>query len=201
MANRLQHVDLLFVVLDAIPMGLMVLTGRKIVFQNAAMTAFLSRNDEVKASRGKLVFPRQEDDARFAEVLTALHASDSCTTASEHFLLSCGAIRKQYLLTLRKISADGREKDAPPKTLIYLRNGHDDQKSGAKILRKLWNFSPSEAALAVALADRSNLKLAARARRITEGTARQYLKKIYSKTGTRGQVELVSMIHVILALI
>lgn len=60
----------------------------------------------------------------------------------------------------------------------------------AEMLQLTW----SEAALCVALVQTGNLIDAAKACGLTIGSARQYLKRIFTKTNTSGQVALVSFI-------
>jgi len=64
----------------------------------------------------------------------------------------------------------------------------------AKALIGLFGLSVSEANLAVALVETGTLQAAAKRCRITEGSARQYIKRIFQKTHTSGQVELVALL-------
>lgn len=60
-------------------------------------------------------------------------------------------------------------------------------------LREAFDLTEPEAQLTFALVESGSLATAARARGLTEGSARQYLKRIFQKTNTTGQVELVSL--------
>lgn len=62
------------------------------------------------------------------------------------------------------------------------------------ILSGLFDLSPSEAKLAVSLASGTTLKLAATANDIKFSTARAYLEKIFRKTGTNKQSQLVALL-------
>ena len=55
----------------------------------------------------------------------------------------------------------------------------------------LFDLTPAEARLAWSLAQGLSISEAARAHGLTVETARYYSKKIYAKTGARGQVDLV----------
>lgn len=65
------------------------------------------------------------------------------------------------------------------------RSGRHDQ------LRQLFGLTQSEARLAWSVAQGLSIAEAAQANGLTIETARNYSKKIYAKTGTRGQVDLV----------
>lgn len=62
------------------------------------------------------------------------------------------------------------------------------------ILTGLFDLAPSEARLAIALTRGSSLRDFAAETGITFGTARKYLDRIYLKTGTHRQNELVSLL-------
>jgi len=61
-------------------------------------------------------------------------------------------------------------------------------------LMQAFGLSPAEARLSQALVEFGDLLGAARETGITPGSARQYMKRIFSKTNTNGQVELVALI-------
>jgi DNA-binding CsgD family transcriptional regulator len=59
-------------------------------------------------------------------------------------------------------------------------------------------LSPAQARLAALLFDGRNIKDAARELQLTEGSARQYLQKIFEKTGVRRQLDLIRVIESVL---
>ena len=61
-------------------------------------------------------------------------------------------------------------------------------------IAQLFGLRPSEARLALALSRGLSIADAAHALGLTLETARNYSKKIYAKTGTRGQSDLVRLI-------
>lgn len=64
----------------------------------------------------------------------------------------------------------------------------------APVLTGLFDLTAGEARLAVALASGQTLAEAARAARITEKTARTYLERVFAKTGTNKQAQLVALL-------
>lgn len=63
----------------------------------------------------------------------------------------------------------------------------------ADVLARLYNLTPAEARLAASFVKTTSLKKSAEVLGITEGTARQYLKRIFQKTDTKSQVELMKL--------
>ena len=84
---------------------------------------------------------------------------------------------------------------AQPAAIAALRlPGREDERPGAAVLRDLYQLSPREAALAEKLSRGETIVDAGRALRLTAETARNYSKRIYARTGTRGAPDLVRTI-------
>lgn len=78
---------------------------------------------------------------------------------------------------------------------LFIREISLDLPAGfAEQLRAIFDLSPKEASLAAAIASGRTLKLAADDNRIQFSTARSYLEKIFQKTGTRQQSQLVALL-------
>jgi DNA-binding CsgD family transcriptional regulator len=70
----------------------------------------------------------------------------------------------------------------------------EDERSGAAVLRDQFGLSPREAALAEKLSRGEMIVEAGQQLHLTPETARNYSKRIYARTGTRGQADLVRLI-------
>jgi DNA-binding CsgD family transcriptional regulator len=71
--------------------------------------------------------------------------------------------------------------------------------SDAALVRAKFVLSPRQATLTALLVSGRSVKEAAFVLGITEGSARQYLKEIFRKTGARRQADLVRIVHNALA--
>ncbi|MBA15751.1 MAG: hypothetical protein CMN73_05285 [Sphingomonas sp.] len=106
-------------------------------------------------------------------------------------------IRHDPLLHLR-IGAVRRSPGVWPSEAVALATLHDESAvtvRAEQLLVDVFGILPSEARLAVALAAGHSLSEAADALGLTVETARNYSKKIYAKTGSRGHADLVRKIH------
>jgi len=65
---------------------------------------------------------------------------------------------------------------------------------GEKKLRDSYGLTPSEVRLALAFLSEASIRAAAARVGITNETARQYIKRIYQKTGTRSQAQLMKLL-------
>jgi len=84
---------------------------------------------------------------------------------------------------------------APPVAVATLRLPvREDERSGAAVLRELYQLSPREAALAQKLSRGEMIVEAGRDLHLTAETARNYSKRIYARTGSRGATDLVRKI-------
>lgn len=70
----------------------------------------------------------------------------------------------------------------------------EDERRGSAVLRDLYNLSRREAALAERISRGESIVEAGRELRLTDETARNYSKRIYARTGSRGQADLVRTI-------
>ncbi len=78
-----------------------------------------------------------------------------------------------------------------PVAIVYVNGDRESQADRCEQLVELFGLLPSEARLAWAIAQGLTISEAAEQLGLTVETARSYSKKIYSKTGARGQAELV----------
>ena len=75
--------------------------------------------------------------------------------------------------------------------VVYLRGDRSSSETRAEQLVDLFDLTPSEARMAWSMAQGLSIAEAAQEHGLTIETARNYSKKIYAKTGARGQVDLV----------
>jgi DNA-binding CsgD family transcriptional regulator len=83
---------------------------------------------------------------------------------------------------------------APPRCMLVLRHMDRESAGDAGLLASLFGLTRSEASLATRIAGGESLAEAADAMQLTIETARNYSKRIYAKTGVRGQAELVRLV-------
>ncbi|MBA5690390.1 helix-turn-helix transcriptional regulator [Rugamonas apoptosis] len=84
--------------------------------------------------------------------------------------------------------------DAAPHVLLLLR-APEQATVAAGVLRQLYELTPAEADVAKALAEGSSLAQFALAHRISMNTVKTHLQRVYAKTATSRQGELVALLH------
>ena len=78
-----------------------------------------------------------------------------------------------------------------PACAIFIRDAERKSQASHDIVRKLFDLTPAETTLALALVNGSTLEEAADALDISKNTARSHLRAIFSKTGVTRQATLV----------
>lgn len=81
-----------------------------------------------------------------------------------------------------------------PALVLYVRDSVNQALISPAAVKELFDFTSSEAALVIELANGVSLESAAEHLKITRNTARSHLRSIFSKTGVRRQAELVRIV-------
>lgn len=115
------------------------------------------------------------DPARRSPVLIALDDEITLLLQPAEFSVLPGMARPTAIATIR-------------------RPVREDERHGTTVLRDQFRLSAREAALAQKLSRGETIAEAGRNLHLTEETARNYSKRIYARTGTRGQADLVRTI-------
>ncbi len=93
-----------------------------------------------------------------------------------------------------RVVAHGAESLAVPHCLILMRRMSIDGPADGRFLPALFRLTKSEATLAAQVAGGASLAEAAEEMGLTIETARNYSKRVYVKTGARGQADLVRIV-------
>lgn len=121
---------------------------------------------------------------------TALQAAPAGAT---RMLLLPGEVPRELLL--RKADLALPPPGIAPAAIGSFRESRaGNPQSGARALVFAHDLSEREAALAIALSRGQSIAEAGRELRLTQETARNYSKRIYAKTGTSGQADLVRLV-------
>ena len=143
--------------------------------------------------------------ARNGRLLAVDTAADRRLTAAIRLLVGAteGSTRTQAInvsqdpwmeLLLTRAHREGQLLSGGPAVIAYLQGDSRSDADRHEQIAQLFGLLPSEARLALALSRGLSIAEAAQALGLTIETARNYSKKIYAKTGTRGQSDLVRLI-------
>jgi DNA-binding CsgD family transcriptional regulator len=109
--------------------------------------------------------------------------------------LSLTSRGEELLLLVRAVAYPLSVSNEPgPRVAIFVSDRSARPTLRREVISQLFGLSPAETDLAIKLAEGASLAEAAHLLEISEHTARTYSKRIYSKTGTSRQAELVKVI-------
>ena len=187
--------DLLASSLDVLAMPALLCDERgRMVHGNRSGRALLEAEDGIWLDNG-LLRARSVPVARqlALELQNAVRASHGEASALPGVVLLPRADKSPLMLMVTPLRMDAGS-GVPGAALVVVYDPAGTPNIGAAVLRQLFNLSPAEASLATALCSGKSLEEAALERCTTVSTARSQLKSIFNKTGTRRQVDLVSLL-------
>lgn len=170
---------------------LLDLAGR-IISTNAQADAILDESLPVRRCEGRLRLAGSAQ-REFALALARLASGPDATV--EAISTDDEAGRKLNLVMKRADALTGRGTMGSPAIVAYVGSRAQDLSSGMiTVVERLLGLSPTEARLALLLANGHGFDEIARRLRVTETTARTYCKRALAKTGAQRQAELVRLV-------
>ena len=183
--------------LDLIDFGI-VLYGTKAdpVFVNAAAQRIIDQRDGVVLDARKLSFLDPDADKTFQELVSALFRHDLPLSAKSGGVLKVPRLsgEKPYGAVLVPMPAQKDASSGSATAAIFLFDPLANRTTAIDLFVTSHGLSRSEAELAHRLALGDSLDEAAAFRGISRNTAKGQLRSIFSKTNTKRQSELVSLL-------
>ena len=140
--------------------------------------------------RGELTTPSR---ALNREIADAVHALSTRRDARPRAMI----VHRDPWTDMLLVPAHGKSLSArsAPTVIAYVHGESWSAGERVEQLAELFDLLPSEARLALALSRGMSIREAAADLNLSVETARTYSKRVYAKTGARGQAELVGFIH------
>jgi DNA-binding CsgD family transcriptional regulator len=175
----------------------LVRSDGKLLSLNKAAESLLSRNRDVISLHQGLLRARHPGCNTNLERLLAVATAENISAASADLC------RPAYIRR-HGCSPISVEAVRPPtgmhsvagsaKAILLFKDAEERQTIDPLVMSDAFNLTRSESALCVQLAQGQSVSAAARALGISDGTARQYLKGVFQKTGTHRQSELMLLL-------
>lgn len=178
--------------LDRLHLGVVLVDAEgRVVARNRSAGEILEERDGIEL-RGAVL---QVADASASRRLRALLANaDSGPLRGGALAVPRKAPRLPLTLLVAPLGGRDGRGDRPPVKAVFISSRDRGQETGEEHLRRLYDLTPSEAAMASLLVQGLSLKEAAAELNVTENTARTHLKRIFDKTDTHRQGELVGLL-------
>jgi DNA-binding CsgD family transcriptional regulator len=178
--------------LAALATGVAILDdARHVVRTNRAMDDIIEARDGIRIGPTGLKLEDRTADQALQNAIG--NVQNGANTTHEPIWLSAVRPSGRWSYTVAVSSLVEAAGDAARRVLVRISDPVRATKLDPKSLRALFSLTPAEARLVSALILHGRLTVAAVMCGLTEGSARQYVKRILMKTGTSSQVQLATL--------
>lgn len=170
----------------------------RIIKTNRVADEIFADKDGIELTRGALQANYSNENRELQRLIkTALHPEGrTAQRVPDAISLTRPSGRAKLGVLVRVIPAsEWSERAQGPAVVVFLRDPERKSQASDELMRRLFDLTPSEASLALLLANGLTLDEAAEELDIRKNTARAHLRAIFSKTGVTRQTALV---HVLL---
>ena len=195
LADLVHRVDDVALAVDGIRHGVMVVgPGAAVVHHNRAAELILSLGDGLSVRTGILRAASPPLDVALQRaVSSAMGLGDTSTRAADSLNIPRADGQNSYVvhvLPYTEASTGGDESRA----LVFLIDPQARRVCSAELLRRVYGLTNSEAAVALHIADGQGIKAIADELSLSTATVKTHLQRVFSKTGTHRQAELVRLL-------
>lgn len=188
-----------------LPFGILVVDGNgRVIHMNEAAEALVSRqHTPLRLKDGHIQAANQPDTHRIQRLIATACSSENGATpeiGGSLLMLAHGKTAATGLavsiapLADSRLFEGGHQRRAAIMTNEVAPRNLEDFETG---LRELFGLTRAEAKLAISLACGLSLKDSTKSTNLTVKTGRSYLERIFAKTGTRQQSELVAVLKTV----
>jgi DNA-binding CsgD family transcriptional regulator/PAS domain-containing protein len=182
--------------IDQMRVGAIILdeTGR-VLSLNQRAHQLLEEKNGVALRDEKLVLSTRELtldlQARIARVIAQQRAGDAAVVEAMRIARKSGELG----LVIRPVPENQwANAEVVPAAVLFLSDPQQQAHAPLQVIKQLFGFTPSEAALAMLMANGLTLDAAAEELGISRNTVRTHLRAVFAKTGVTRQPQLVSLI-------
>lgn len=184
--------------LECLRIGVVLVNGQgRVLLANRTARALANQNDGFALSHDGLALARSNE----AGDLRRLIQGASTTSTGKGFnsggvlCVSRPSLKRPYsILVAPHAKNHGPLSSLQPTAIIFISDPEQEEIPDELVLSKLFGFTPAEAKLAALLAQGRSLKEAADTSGVARSTVRSQLKKLFEKTNTRRQGELIRLL-------
>lgn len=193
-------------VFDRIDFGLILCDAEgRPAYLNRRANALVARPDGLSVGPGGItaMLPEETRRLRRAVAMAAaagtarpgIDAAAHAAVAGTRMRLSRPSGAQALLLTVIPVRQAGLgDRRAQSRVAIFIVDPEHDAAPAAALLQELFGLTAAEAGFAVEIARGDGIRAAAQRRSISDSTARTHLARIFEKTGTSRQAELVRLL-------
>ncbi len=166
------------------------------VFLNRAAERVLAEHDHLTLAHGMLAAASGLETGKLRQlVAVAAGCSSNGSTGSDSaIVVTCRSGAPPLLLRIRSIPHSAIYQGGRQKHVVAVFTGTTEMTELVRQLHDLYHLTPAEARLAALILRGYSLHAAARSLHVSNNTARTHMKRIYDKTETHRQVDLIRLV-------
>lgn len=181
-------------VLDGLPYGVVFLSaGGAVVYSNRAAEDIFRASDGLELRNGALCALDPLAGARLRKTIDHALFPNGGPPGPSAVQIPRVSLRPPYQLVAAPLLIRSRcfAGMPSPAAVVFIMDAERQQTASTDLLIQLYRLTPKEAALAAKLSEGKSVEQAAEELAIRYETARTHLRRIFSKTGTSRQAELL----------
>lgn len=183
---------------DGLASGMFMVDARgRIRHANAAGEAMLEQGVAVLARQGRLVSPDRRAGAALTEAFAATGGGDMAPGARGISIAIAGRNEENYVAHVLPLTS-GRRRRAPTRhaadAVVFVQRAVLDLPAAADVIAKTYGLTPSEVRVLMTVVQVGGVAETADALGIGEATVKTHLHRVFAKTGTGRQADLVKLV-------
>jgi len=181
---------------NLLPFGVVLLDNDgSVMFMNRLANQITSARDGISAGLSGLKINHRDTDAAFQKLLSATTATGALRSAGGDLAVQRPSDKRSYTVSISPLPArDVVFAKHRPVVAVFISDPEIKAQASTDALCALYGLTPSEARLASQIATGISLDHCAAQLGITLETARTHLKRVFYKTGTSRQGELIHLL-------
>jgi DNA-binding CsgD family transcriptional regulator/PAS domain-containing protein len=189
--------DILSDIMQALPEPILIIDGQcHPVFLNQAAERLLAEDDHLVLAHGMLRAASSQETGKLRHLVAAAAggATSGLARPDSETTISCPSGAPPLYLRIKSLPHSAIDKEGRHKQVVAVFAGTTEMMGTVRQLYDLYHLTPAEARLAVLIVGGYSLHAAACRLRISNNTARTHMKRIYDKTETHRQVDLIRLV-------
>jgi DNA-binding CsgD family transcriptional regulator len=184
--------------LDGLSAGMFLLDAvGRIVHANVRGHTMLAEAAVIKETGGRLSATDPQGDKTLGEVLAAADAGGVAVGMKSIAIPLLARDRQRWAAHVLPLTSGARRQAGlsySAVAAVFVRKAALDLSSPLQTISDLYDLTPAERRVLIAIADIGGVPQAAPALGISETTVKTHLRRLYEKTGTRRQADLVKLL-------
>jgi DNA-binding CsgD family transcriptional regulator len=171
-------------------------TGR-LIEANISGHAMLAEGTVLRASGGRLIANEQTAEQTLRDAFAGAEGGDASLGTQGIAVPLVGTDGQRYLAHILPLTSGARRKAGvryAAAAAMFVRKAQLETPAAPEVMAKLYGLTPSELRVLLAVFESGSVSGIADALGISEGTAKTHLRRLFGKTNTKRQADLVKLV-------